>query len=92
MALKLSVQHDSGAVADYWRVEGLAINIAGLAAEVTLALYLNEEARRTNKRPIYRLPIELPAVELIKESKKDPVAKAYDLIKAIPKWASAQDV
>lgn len=93
MALKKATELPSGVVAEYWRIVEFHHNVRDGATRVLLQLYLNEEARRSDKEP-------LPVYEQIFFTKDDNpllgdggeidamLAKLYNHIKEVARLSA----
>lgn len=87
MALEVSIEGETGASAVYWRVIEVNLNYFAGVGAVALAGYVSEATRQAGKRPLdaRQFPIQgeaflafsVGALDL-----KNPVAAAYDFIKA----------
>ena len=89
MALKKTIELESGITVEYFRLSQLNIN--GDQASFILEGYINQSARENGKQPIYEagnsgmIPYDKSKVD------ESPFAQAYTKIKTLPSWADAED-
>ncbi len=98
MALKVAIEGNTGAVADYWRVVEVNLNWFSASGQITIVGYLKKEARQAGKRPLdaRQFPIEGPAFaafapEVLDEQGANPLASAYRHVKAQDEFKDAKD-
>ena len=91
MALEKSIEQPTGAVAIYWRVTRIDIDVDSKQVAINVAGYVSQEARDAGKRAIDDIWYHLEFGKEIVES-VDLVAWAYAKIKALSVWADAKDI
>lgn len=103
MALKLPKQTRDGATAEYWRLAPHAhFDILSKTLHCPMSLYISEETRRADKRPVSIPNVEgfdqIPSTELSGDdavaalASGDPRGAIYEKIKADPFFKDAVDV
>ncbi len=96
MGLQLSKELSNGVVADYWRIVSVQMDFVAQRAQVMMALYLNEGARKAGKISLLNMPImwigaDIP-FSIDSMNKANPVEIAYNAVKATPEFLKAKDV
>lgn len=95
MAFLKVLERADGTSCEYWRVYETNICWAEQTAHVTLAGYLNKEARDAGKRPMETksfdyAPVDFPfPLNKLGEPDTNPISVTYETLKAVPKEASA---
>jgi hypothetical protein len=79
MAFSKALTLPSGVTADYWRVNDIRLDFDGGSAHVTLALYVDAEARQAGKIPV-KTEVHGLAIAPFKAS-GDARAIAYTVLK-----------
>ena len=89
MALKLTVEKNSGATVEYWRVDEILTNYAKATLSVVLSGYVTEDTRKNGKPPemAYSIPLNFADFTASKDIRKD----AYNVIKKLDKWDESED-
>lgn len=98
MALKIKKENQSGVNVEYWKVSKLSLDYQNSNAEISLHGYIDAEKRAANKSPLQTWTQQVSGDEfrLFFKSEtldtKNPIKSAYQFLKSIPDWASAEDV
>ena len=97
MALNLPVTFPNGITADYWKVVGVSVDVPTSTVNLSVALYLDSEARTDGREPIEVSQVggisALPTLQaLIFKSGGNLVAAVYDYLKSLPEFEGAKDV
>jgi hypothetical protein len=96
MALKKSKELRGGVVAEYWRVESLAMDFNERTVAVRVALYKDEVTRRAEKGWLDSFNVVLPqhlALQVETDLRtKNPVEAMYGYLKQMEQFNGAADV
>lgn len=94
MALKKTLELESGVVGDYWKIKTISIDFSTEIARAALHLYINQEARLAGKAYVHTIAINVssPDFKGSSLSDKSPLITAYELIKQLPEFELAEDV
>jgi hypothetical protein len=96
MALKKKMDLPNGTSCEYFRIYETNICWAERSAHITLAGYLNQEAREAGKRPMETKSFDYRGDEFpfslnkLGEPDTNPISVAYEALKAVPEEASAE--
>jgi hypothetical protein len=93
MALELNKELDSGGVAQYHKIERVAVSIDNNDGDdiqysytVTIASYFNKDSRDSGKQPMQRAILTLPNKIL------SDLSAMYEELKSMSQWSSGVDV
>jgi hypothetical protein len=92
MALKLAKELESGVSGNYHRIVQANLEMNSLSMEVVVALYKNQDKRDEGKQPLEQYRKTIENVVLADMDAQDPIAYAYNKIKALPEYDGAEDV
>lgn len=89
MALQISKETPLGIPAEYWRIISARIDFGANTMAVSVAGYINKQARDDGKAPIIQEQINFVAEEFVPDQPRQGV---YEAMKLMADWAEAVDV
>ena len=90
MALEKSIEQPTGAIATYWKISRIEIDIKDSEIAINAKGYISKDASDTEMANLtdvwFHFPFTLEAVD------SDIVALMYGKIKELPEWADAKNI
>lgn len=92
MALQLAAQTNYGVAGTYWRVDYVHYDNRANTLSVGFKLYRDSAAAEGGKNFLRDADVVFENVTLAAMANKNPIALAYERIKALPAFSGAVDV
>jgi len=90
MALEKSIEQPTGAIATYWKISRIEIDIAKSEIAVNAEGYISKDASDTEMANLTDVWFHFPFT--LEQISTDIVALMYGKIKEVSEWADAKDI